>query len=84
MMNTCETCKHWTEEKLQEHGVQACNNTPMLVEAFDWERRAKEYPRLVLKPEYVGKKAFVTDASDYSATLYTTKDFGCNQWEAKP
>ena len=79
-MNTCETCKHWGEFGYQLHEVRECEAVPMLWESFEW---TKDYNGRVLKAGFENKQAFVQDGSDYSAALYTKKDFGCNQWEAK-
>jgi hypothetical protein len=79
-MNTCETCKHWDEADYPHHGVRECKNVPMLWESFEW---TKDADGRRLKPKLADRKAFAQDASDYHASLYTMKDFGCNQWKQK-
>jgi hypothetical protein len=76
----CATCKHWNtyaSETVVQLGV--CDAVRMYWESTKWnaEGNRREYA----VPDSV--TAFVQDASDYSATLYTKPEHGCTMHEAK-
>ena len=78
---TCGNCKHWeppTSQYGEVPGTGKCSNTPEFWGVTEW---LDDSDFCQLKPEYVGKKAFVQDGSDCRAVLKTLADFGCNQWE---
>lgn len=78
-MQRCETCAHWEEWKSDrafKQGVGECKMVVMFWDASEWGDEDSDYQR-VIAPEYKDQKAFVQDGSDYSASLYTRKDFGC-------
>jgi hypothetical protein len=52
-----------------------CNMVMMWWDASEW---LEEEPfTREINPKFAHKRAFVQDASDYSACLYTREDFGC-------
>jgi len=81
-MNTCSTCKHWsrwkhkvTDQATFTSRMGNCNMVMMWWDASEWldeEPFTRE-----INPKFAHKRAFVQDASDYSASLYTREDFGC-------
>lgn len=79
---TCQTCKFWNQntdnKTMFEFGY--CKKVVMFWDGTDWEEKNGDYSRNRTNPE---QKFFVQDGSDYSATLITTPDFGCNQAEQK-
>ena len=82
-MNTCESCKHWDDEGHQNRylNTRECTKVTMLYDSIEYNKSTDKYQ---LKERKKDCKAFVQDASDYSATLYTMPDFGCVMWETKP
>jgi hypothetical protein len=81
-MKTCETCKHWGRWKRKDFfnetftsDMGSCKMVVMWWDASEWIEEPP-YTREIA-PKYKDQKAFVQDASDYSASLYTRKDFGC-------
>ena len=88
-MKTCETCKHWQEwnqstrgSRAFSQGIGECEMVVMWWDASEWSNDFTEVER-VIKPKYQDQKAFVQDASDCHASLYTRKDFGCVSHEDK-
>lgn len=74
-MKNCETCVHWDvwkSDRAFKQGIGECRMVVMFWDASEWEPEER-----VISPEYKDQKAFVQDGSDYSASLYTRKDFGC-------
>ncbi len=81
-MERCKTCKHWDKpnnNRGEVPGTGKCNIVVQFWDATEWSENS-EYR--MLKPEYVGRLAFVQDGSDYHAELKTLPDFGCVQHEA--
>jgi hypothetical protein len=81
-MNTCSTCKHWQEwkHKTVENTTFTSHmgNCRMVVMWWDASEWLDEPPfTREISPKYTNQRAFVQDASDYSASLYTRQDFGC-------
>lgn len=83
-MNTCSTCKHWRrwdskpdrEAKTTfTSNIGTCHMVIMWWDASEW----LEEPPFTreISAKYANQRAFVQDASDYSASLYTRQDFGC-------
>jgi hypothetical protein len=83
-MKTCATCKYWTLETDQythrplEYGL--CDATPMYFNATEWSKDGDD--RVILQ-KYANTTAFVQDASDYRAYLYTRPIHGCTMHEEK-
>ena len=80
---TCATCKHWgapSSEYGEIPGVGLCLAVPHFWGVTEWDH---DSDKRVLRKEYIGKKAFAQDSSDYSAVLKTMPDFGCVQYEAQ-
>ena len=79
-MKNCETCKHWERWDARDipykSGIGECHMVVLFWDASHWGDVGGEYNRVIL-PEYKDQKAFVQDGSDYLASLYTRKDFGC-------
>lgn len=84
----CKDCKYWDIDHIYEYGseaywkpeqVEACKKVLLLADCVVED---DEYKYLI-KKEYKDHKAFAQDASDYAATLYTTSDFGCVQFERR-
>lgn len=79
-MNRCKTCSHW--ESGEEYstgyglGLGRCKAAPMFWDSTQWCDSSNGGGR-ELRPEFANVKAFVQDASDYSAKLLTMPDFGC-------
>ena len=82
-MNHCKTCKHWERDdgfgELPEAGK--CKAVIQLWDATEWN---EDGDGISLRKEYVGKLAFVRDASYYYAALHTLPEFGCVQHEEAP
>lgn len=74
-MKHCETCKFWQRGEYEgsKFGLGRCKATPMFWDATNWDEDCNR----VLIEKYADTKAFVQDASDYSAKLLTKPDFGC-------
>lgn len=74
---TCETCHYWGDK--DEHypnpitGLRTCHRIPHGAETTQWDDDCNN----ILKPEFVGLRAFVNDASGYHAELVTLANFGC-------
>lgn len=76
---TCSTCKYWRpdEDAYNEIlSVRRCAYVAFAPDATVWDDDCNR----VMKPEYEQTKAFVADASGYSASFYTKEDFACNQY----
>ena len=87
-MNLCKDCKFWLTESAYSNlqmkmGLGLCENT---VEFWSATERCfgDDVDERVFTEKAKGKKAFTQDGSDYMSSLYTTPDFGCVQFEAKP
>jgi hypothetical protein len=81
-MKTCSTCEHWRpwdrEGAVRETFRANMGNCSMVVMWWDASEWLDEEPYTrEISPKYKDQRAFVQDASDYSASLYTRKDFGC-------
>jgi hypothetical protein len=77
-MKTCETCAHWEVWKSEagfKKDMGECNMVVMWWNATEWEFNNGD--RVIMSPRYDNQRAFVQDGSDYRASLYTRKDFGC-------
>lgn len=78
-MKRCKTCKHWGKPEISYiivDYVGNCNAVPQFFDATEWDNNY-----LSIKPEHVGKLAFVEGADEYHAQLRTLPDFGCVQHE---
>jgi len=82
----CATCKHWKDlgddSSATQLGLKQCAKVAMFWDATEWnpDEDAIDYcERIFIQP--LTTKAFVQDASDYRAYLFTMPDFGCNQHE---
>lgn len=76
----CATCKYWQHENepySKAIDAKRCKYAVHIPDAQEWDENYNN----VLKNEFSGTKAFVNDASGYSACFYTKADFGCNQHE---
>lgn len=86
-MNTCGTCKFLghtvdgrTDEELKRDGIARYYICNLIQHQSEWrERRAEQ--DVGVEPT---DAAYVTDASDYHATLCVSEEFGCVKWEARP
>lgn len=76
----CETCKHWGEYSGTPANIKIglCKRVPMFWDSSEWKEVDGDYIRVLIDE---GNKAFVQDASDYSAKLLTASNFGCVQHE---
>lgn len=83
LIGKCSTCAKWVAPKEGNIGwnigVGRCTNVPMY---FDATEETETADRL-LKPEFVGIKAFALDGSGYIAKLLTSPDFGCVDFEQR-
>lgn len=82
-MSTCLTCKYWKKfEKCPTElpGLGLCKAVVNYWDSTEWNDE-EECDGRVLKKQYANRLAFVRDASDYSAYLYTFPNFGCVQYE---
>jgi hypothetical protein len=71
-MSKCGTCKHWSKDGYPEtYGT--CNAIEMWDKGLFWKPT----------PKNRGPLAYVQDASDYHASLYTRAEFGCVMHEEK-
>lgn len=78
----CSSCKFWQrDEDSYSEAIDAkrCKYVAFAPDAQAWN---DDYDN-VLKPEFTDTKAFVSDASGYSASFYTKADFSCNQYKEK-
>ena len=79
-MKNCETCKHWEKWDKDDfpfkQGIGECHMVVMFWDATTWGDADQDYQRII-EPKFKDQKAFVQDGSDYTASLYTRKDFGC-------
>jgi hypothetical protein len=83
-MKHCKTCLHWEKPKNdygEVPGTGKCLAVVQFWTATEWAD--EDYANRKLKPEVVGKLAFVRDGSDYYAELNTLPEFGCVQHEKK-
>lgn len=82
----CKNCKYWEEERafsnIQNADIRECTRVKLFWDCTEWGDGSNNYQRVLTK-DAEDDKAFVQDASDYSAQLLTLEDFGCNQFEAK-
>ncbi len=84
----CDGCKLWLKEKDSYgaiKGLGECKKVVMLWEATEWtkdEDGEDDYCNRTVKPELVGQMSFVSDASQYHATLWTKPQFFCAHFEA--
>jgi hypothetical protein len=81
MMKRCKTCKHWDvpeSEYGEVPGTGTCKAVPQFWAVTEW---TDDHEKRTLKPEFVGRLAFVQDCSDYYAEFKTLPDFGCVQHE---
>lgn len=83
-MQRCKTCKHW-DSRADEYyfggevpGTNTCRAVPEIWGVTQW---SKDGETREMKPEHIGRLAFVQDGSDYHAALKTLPDFGCVQHE---
>lgn len=77
---SCKTCSHWAGEQDWHDAIGpmgACNAT---IETFSATDKDADYNQF-LKPQYKETTAFVSDASSYSATLYTKPLHFCSMWK---
>ena len=78
----CATCKHWSPSGQYEtghsQGMGSCGATPMFWDHTEWNDDGER----IIKPDSAHITAFVQDASDYSATLYTRPEHGCTMHTA--
>jgi hypothetical protein len=85
-MKTCETCSHWERWNKDEYefkvGMGECMMVVLWWDASEWDGDKNGYNRII-SPKYKDQKAFTQDGSDYSAALYTRKDFGCVEHKEK-
>ena len=77
---TCKTCKHFEQpdsDGWDNHPVYSvtglCKKVPHNADMCEWNDDEEN----VLKEEYSGFKAVVSDASGYHAALCPTEDFYC-------
>lgn len=79
----CSACRFWGNEPYDPLpvGIRKCTKAVQIHEAAEWDEETFER---VLKPGLEGQKLFVTDASWYAASIYTTADFFCAHYEAAP
>jgi hypothetical protein len=84
-MNTCKTCNHWcVTEKYDRRNIPdagTCSYVVMAWKAMEFVNNDDEPYQLV--ESCMDQKAFVTDASDYDASLITRSDFGCVAYKPK-
>ena len=80
-MKQCKTCKHWSQPDNDYGEVPGAGNCKAVIQFWNATEWTGDYAKRTLKPEYVGKLAFVQDGSDYYAELKTLPDFGCVQHE---
>lgn len=80
-MNLCKTCRHWIKPESdygEVPGTGYCQAVPQFWDVTEWADSCDERR---IKPEYVGRLAFVQDGSDYYAAFKTLPNFGCVQHE---
>ena len=80
-MERCKNCKYWEKPESdygEVPGTGKCNAVLQFWNATQW---TDDYDKRTLKPEAIGRLAFVKDGSDYYAELKTMPDFGCVQYE---
>jgi hypothetical protein len=95
MGDTCATCRHWTDitsqyddsiyhprydsgkKEVDPAGYRNTVREPM-PGRWGWCAKVDE-----LDPQTKDCQFYVTDGSDYTATLHTRETFGCNQWEGQ-
>jgi hypothetical protein len=86
-MNTCKTCKHWTEPGDWGTKRQMC--TPLDPDTYKpmdrgFEVRICEHPEQTFCEAPVTANGFgVADGSTYLAMLATGQDFGCVRHETR-
>lgn len=78
-MNTCKTCKHWTEGARHWdeilHPIDGDTLEPM---ETTFEVRMCKHPQLLFCERPLERTTFaVADGSQYMANLYTAEEFGC-------
>lgn len=80
-MNHCATCKYMTGPGYGWDGADLykCARVHLPYDCHEWTDEGQR----VRKPEYANDLAFVQDASDYSAMLLMTPEFGCVMHEEK-
>lgn len=81
----CENCKFWDgRDSFQGYvgnsALGECVNAKQLWDATEWTGSGENVKREIRHPD---QKIFVTDASDYSASLITRNDFGCVEFEQR-
>jgi len=78
----CKTCRHWDTSAPYQPGkglgLGECKAVVMLWDATRWSEDGESRE---IVSEHAGKKAFVQDGSDYTASLFTLADFACTQYE---
>ncbi len=79
----CDECRHWdaddTYNRVKGSVVRKCGKVTMFWDSTEWDEDCDR----VFKDEYADQKAFVQDASDYSALLLTRADFFCAHFVEK-
>ena len=81
----CGTCLHWQARDPRPDlaaNVRQCTQVSNYWDASEWVKIDGDVVRM-LRPLYANRLAFVQDASDYYATLLTTAEFGCVQWQRR-
>ena len=81
-MERCKTCKHWEKPENDYGEVPGTGKCKVVLQFWNATEWTDDYDKRTLKPEYVGRLAFVQDSSNYYAELKTLPDFGCVQHEA--
>jgi len=84
----CDQCKHWQSksdewrvEVVARLGFGTCMRATPLWDACEWDQESDDHSRKLL-PEFVGRKFFAQDGSDYHAIVLTAPDFYCAEFEA--
>jgi hypothetical protein len=81
-MERCKTCKHWAKPESDYGEVPGTGTCVAVIQFWSATKWSDDYDKRTLRPEAVGKLAFVQDGSDYHAELKTLSDFGCVQHES--
>ena len=87
----CDNCKHWRSkpegyerkiEAVTSLGFGTCSRAIPLWDASEFSGKDENFERRLL-PEFIGRKFFAQDGSDYHAIVLTAPDFYCAEFEAK-
>lgn len=75
----CDQCKHWIASDHEKKFLYGeCTRAIPFWEATHWVGKNMDRE---LKPEFANRRFFAQDGSDYTATVYTTPDFFCADFD---